>query len=295
MYIESFLDYLLLERNYSKHTVQAYKTDLLAFQLFCEVNFDTTNLEGVSYSMVRSWVVSLVNEGVSNRSINRKTSSLKTFYKFLQQLDVVKVNPLQKHKSLKTKSEPQIPFSLEEVNKVLDAIDEDDFVSLRDKLVVDLLFTTGIRRAELMNMKEEDVDLVSKTIKVIGKRNKERILPILSITANAISKYREKKRELQLNNEFLFVTSKGNKIYENLVYRIINYYFSKVSAKVKCSPHVLRHTFATQLLNKGADLNSVKELLGHSSLASTQVYTHNNLDQLKQVFNKAHPRSSKND
>ncbi len=295
MYIESFLEYLLLERNYSKHTVQAYKTDLCAFAFFCSESIEFENIENANYSMIRSWIVNLVDQGVSNRSVNRKVSSLKTFYKYLQEIEIVKVNPLAKHKSLKTKKEPQIPFSFQEVENVLRNLDEDSFESLRDKLIIDMLFSTGMRRIELINLKGSDVDLSLSVAKVLGKRNKERIVPLLNDTIRILIKYQKEKLNLGFHNEFLFVTSKGNKIYETLVYRIINSYFSKVSAKVKCSPHILRHTFATELLNKGADLNSVKELLGHSSLASTQVYTHNNLEQLKQVFNNAHPRSQKKD
>ncbi|CAL2061031.1 Tyrosine recombinase XerC [Tenacibaculum sp. 190524A05c] len=295
MYIESFLEYLLLERNYSKHTVQAYKTDLNAFQMFCVESFENDDVVEVDYNVIRSWIVSLVEQGVANRSINRKISSLKTFYKYLQEIDRISVNPLAKHKSLKIKKEPQIPFSFQEVEKVLKELNEDDFESLRDKLIIDLLFSTGMRRIELIQLKESDIDLSLNTAKVLGKRNKERIVPLLPDTLRIMNLYKNEKSNLGLNNDYLFVTAKGNKIYETLVYRIINSYFSKVSAKVKCSPHILRHTFATELLNKGADLNSVKELLGHSSLASTQVYTHNNLEQLKQVFNKAHPRSLKKD
>ncbi|CAL2091359.1 tyrosine-type recombinase/integrase [Tenacibaculum sp. 190524A05c] len=295
MYIESFLEYLLLERNYSKHTVKAYKTDLNAFQIFCVESFESDDVVEVDYNVVRSWIVSLVEQRVANRSINRKISSLKTFYKYLQEIDRISVNPLAKHKSLKIKKEPQIPFSFQEVEKVLKELSEGDFESLRDKLIIDLLFSTGMRRIELIQLKESDIDLSLNTAKVLGKRNKERIVPLLPDTLRIMNLYKNEKSNLGLNNDYLFVTAKGNKIYETLVYRIINSYFSKVSAKVKCSPHILRHTFATELLNKGADLNSVKELLGHSSLASTQVYTHNNLEQLKQVFNKAHPRSLKKD
>lgn len=295
MYIESFSEYLLLEKNYSKHTVRAYKTDLIAFKDFCVIHFEDDNIKDVHYNQIRSWIVELVNEEVNNRSINRKISCLKTFYRYLQEIEEITINPLAKHKSLKVKKELQIPFSFTEVEKVLATIQGDDFVSVRDKLIVDMLFTTGIRRIELINLKEGDVDYIVKRIKVLGKRNKERMVPLLEEVVKELEKYLKFKKEKGLKNEFLFVTSKGNKIYETLVYRVINSYFSMISAKVKCSPHILRHTFATQLLNKGADLNSVKELLGHSSLASTQVYTHNSLEQLKQVFNKAHPRSKQND
>ncbi|WP_299625787.1 tyrosine-type recombinase/integrase [uncultured Tenacibaculum sp.] len=295
MFIDAFLEYLSLEKKYSSHTVLAYKTDLIAFKDFCVVEFDQESLENVHYNQIRNWIVSLVDQGVTNRTINRKVSSLKTFYKFLQKIEEIEVNPLAKHKALKTQKKQEIPFSIKEMENVFVEFNEDDFVSLRDKLIVELFYSTGMRRIELINIKRSDVSLSSKTIKVLGKRNKERIVPLIPTVIETLEKYLAEKREINTNTEHLLITEKGNKIYETLVYRVINRYFSKVSTKTKKSPHILRHTFATQLLNQGADLNSVKELLGHSSLASTQVYTHNNLEQLKQVFNKAHPRSKKKD
>ncbi|WP_299674780.1 tyrosine-type recombinase/integrase [uncultured Tenacibaculum sp.] len=295
MFIDSFLDYLSLEKKYSPHTVLAYKTDLTAFKDFCEVEFDQIDLESIHYNQIRSWIVSLVDRGVSNKTINRKVSSLKTFYKFLQKIDVITANPLSKHKSLKVQKKNEVPFSIKEMQNVFEELKDEDFVSLRNKLIVELFYSTGMRRIELINIKVSDVNFSSGTIKILGKRNKERIVPLLATVIQTIRKYIIARAEMNINNEYLFVTEKGNKIYETLVYRVINRYFSKVSTKTKKSPHILRHTFATQLLNQGADLNSVKELLGHSSLASTQVYTHNNLEQLKQVFNKAHPRSKKKD
>ncbi|WP_299714388.1 tyrosine-type recombinase/integrase [uncultured Tenacibaculum sp.] len=295
MFIDAFLEYLSLEKKYSSHTVLAYKTDLIAFKDFCVVEFDQESLENVHYNQIRNWIVSLVDQGVTNRTINRKVSSLKTFYKFLQKIEEIEVNPLAKHKALKTQKKQEIPFSIKEMENVFVEFNEDDFVSLRDKLIVELFYSTGMRRIELINIKRSDVSLSSKTIKVLGKRNKERIVPLIPTVIETLEKYLAEKREINTNTEHLLITEKGNKIYETLVYRVINRYFSKVSTKTKKSPHILRHTFATQLLNQGADLNSVKELLGHSSLASTQVYTHNNLEQLKQVFNKAHPRGKKKD
>ncbi|MCH2033417.1 MAG: tyrosine-type recombinase/integrase [Tenacibaculum sp.] len=295
MHIESFLEYLVHERNYSLNTVKAYRVDLEALASFCSSIYQLDSIDKLEYNIIRSWIVKLVESNVSNRSVNRKVSSLKSYYKYLQEIEVISINPLSKHKSLKTNKEPQIPFSMKEVREVLMNLEEENFETVRDKLIIDMLFSTGIRRIELINLKEIDINISLKNAKVLGKRNKERLVPLLSETIRVIEKYLSFKKELNLDNEFLLVTSKGNKIYETLVYRVINSYFSKVSAKVKCSPHILRHTFATELLNKGADLNSVKELLGHSSLASTQVYTHNNLEQLKQVFNSAHPRSQKKD
>jgi integrase/recombinase XerC len=294
--IKSFLEYLTLEKNYSKHTVAAYKNDLYAFKDFCEVELDLENLLEVHYNHVRSFVVSLVNQKISNRSVNRKLSSLKTFYKFLQKTHQIELNPLAKHKALKVEKKVQVPFNQQEVEDVLELLNNQEvtFTSIRDKLIVELLYSTGIRRAELINLQEADVNLKQKTIKVLGKRNKERIIPLLPSVVNTMSIYKELKMKVSTTLDSFFVTEKGNKIYETLVYRIINSYFSQVSTKTKKSPHIVRHSFATHLLNEGANLNSVKELLGHASLASTQVYTHNSLDAIKKVYNQAHPKSRKN-
>ncbi|WP_298765825.1 tyrosine-type recombinase/integrase [uncultured Polaribacter sp.] len=292
--ITPFLEYIQLEKQYSEHTVTAYKNDLLNFKDFCITEFDQEDLTEINYAQIRGWVVSLVKQNISNNSVNRKLSALKSFYKFLQKTEQIAVSPLNKHKALKTQKKIQVPFTSKEISVVLQDLDkEKDFVSLRNKLIVELLYSTGIRRAELINIKVADIDLEQHTLKILGKRNKERLLPILNTVKKTLICYLEIKEKLQMNNQFLFITEKGNKIYETLVYRVINTYFSKVSSKVKKSPHILRHSFATHLLNEGANLNSVKELLGHSSLASTQVYTHNSLDAIKKVYNNAHPRGNK--
>jgi len=293
-FITAFLEYLFLEKSYSKHTVTAYKTDLIAFKDFCAVSYNQENLTEIKYGHVRSWVVSLVAADISNNTINRKVSSLKSFYKFLQKTSQIESNPLSKHKALKVAKKVQVPFTSREINAVLENMDGDQGFDLcRNKLVVELLYSTGMRRAELINIKEVDVDIKNQTIKVLGKRNKERYVPILSSVVGTIKEYQVLKVAIAGNSGFFLITSKGNKLYETLVYRIINSYFSQISSKVKKSPHILRHSFATHLLNEGADLNSVKELLGHSSLASTQVYTHNSLDAIKKVYKQAHPRSNK--
>tara|TARA_B100000795_G_scaffold4813_1_gene3419 strand:+ start:4336 stop:5235 length:900 start_codon:yes stop_codon:yes gene_type:complete len=293
-FITAFLEYLFLEKSYSKHTVTAYKTDLIAFKDFCAVSYNQENLTEIKYGQVRSWVVSLVAADISNNTINRKVSSLKSFYKFLQKTSQIESNPLSKHKALKVAKKVQVPFTSREINAVLENMDGDQGFDLcRNKLVVELLYSTGMRRAELINIKEVDVDIENQTIKVLGKRNKERYVPILSSVVGTIKEYQVLKVAIAGNSGFFLITSKGNKLYETLVYRIINSYFSQISSKVKKSPHILRHSFATHLLNEGADLNSVKELLGHSSLASTQVYTHNSLDAIKKVYKQAHPRSNK--
>lgn len=296
MLLKAFLDYLLLEKKYSQLTVNAYKKDIETFLNFVNEEDQTTTIKEVHYSQIRSWIISLVQKDITNRSINRKISALNSFYKFLLKIEEVNLNPLSKHKALKTSKKVQIPFSEKEIATVLDQINHDqDFEGLRNKLIIELFYSTGIRRIELINIKLKDVDLINKTVKILGKRNKERIIPLLPMIVNSVNSYKLERNKLEIitDNEYLFLTKKGVKIYETLVYRIINDYFSKASSKVKKSPHILRHSFATHLLNEGAELNAVKELLGHSSLAATQVYTHNSIAELKKVYAKAHPRSKK--
>ncbi len=238
----------------------------------------------------------MVESGITNRTINRKVSSLNSYYKFLLKIEKIKVNPLVKHKALKTAKKVQIPFSENEINAVLDELDFDtSFEGVRNKLMIELFYSTGIRRIELVEIKLKDISIENKTLKVLGKRNKERIIPLLNTVLKTIKNYKLKRKELEIiqDSDYLFLTKKGVKVYETLVYRVINDYFSKASNKVKKSPHILRHTFATHLLNQGADLNAVKELLGHSSLAATQIYTHNSIAELKKVYSKTHPRNKK--
>ena len=292
--IDSFLEYLLLEKKYSSHTIKAYESDLISLQDFCKLNFDQENISHINYPQIRSWIVLLVDHKLSNRSINRKISSLKSFYKYLQKIKLIDVNPLANHKALKTSRKIQISFSASEVNTVLSSFSIDhSFEASRDRLIVELFYSTGMRRAELINLRMNSVNFAEKQIKVIGKRNKERLIPLLPSVIKSLESYIKVRELINSPDSFLFITQKGNKVYETLVYRVINNYFSRVSSKLKKSPHILRHSFATHLLNEGADLNSVKELLGHSSLASTQVYTHNSLEQLKKVYKQAHPRSTK--
>lgn len=294
--LKAFQDYLQLEKNYSLHTVNAYVNDLVFFKEFLIENFDTEKLEDVNYSMIRSWIVSMVDNDISNSSVNRKISSLKSFYKFLLKTKQIENSPLLKHKSLKTPKKIQIPFSEKELDQVLNQLTyPEGFDGIRDKLIIDLFYTTGIRRVELIDLKMQNVDLSNNTLKVLGKRNKERILPILPIISKQIRSYLLERTKIEVikDKEHFFLMLKGVKLNDSFVYRLINYYFSNVSEKVKRSPHILRHTFATHMLNNGADLNSVKELLGHSSLASTQVYTHNSLAELKKVYGNSHPRNQK--
>ena len=291
---EAYRDYLHKEKNYSLLTLRAYLDDVTAFEMFIRQHDDGATLEEVNYSQIRSWVVALVEAGIANTSVNRKISSLKSFYKFLLKSKQIEINPLQKHKSLKTEKKVQVPFSEKELLDVIDFNDyPDDFEGIRNRLIIELMYTTGMRRAELIGLTVSSYDMAGKTLKVLGKRNKERILPVLDCTAALVDKYLDKKRELGavVNTDMLIVSVQGKKISESFVYRLINNYFSVVSGKIKKSPHVLRHTFATHLLNNGADLNSVKELLGHASLSSTQIYTHSSLAELKKVYKDAHPRN----
>jgi len=291
---EAFCDYLLLEKKYSSHTVDAYLGDLTAFEFFVQEEFGQENIDSANYSQIRSWIVLLVDQGVSNVSVNRKMASLKAFYKFLLKSKQIEVSPMLKHKSLKMPKVVQVPFSEKEVKELLGQIDNPvGFEEVRDKLIVEMFYMTGMRRAELINLELKNVDCSAGLVKVLGKRNKERLVPILPIIVSQIDSYIKERDDLEggADSDYFFVSKKGLKLSESFVYRLINSYFSRVSEKVKKSPHVLRHTFATHLLNNGADLNSVKELLGHSSLASTQVYTHNSLAELKKVYIGAHPRN----
>ena len=296
MSVSAFISYLRLEKNYSEHTIKAYEKDIDTFSSFCREHHGESNLENISYPLIRNWIVHLSDQGISNRTINRKISSLQAYYEFLLKVGDIVISPLVKHRALKTSKKVEVPFSETEMETILSKIPfDEDFEGERDKLIIELLYTTGMRRAELVNLKVTDVNLSGHTLKVLGKRNKERILPLLPATMERIKNYLTKRSELEnaSDSTYLLLTKEGLKIYETLVYRTINKYFSLVSPKVKKSPHILRHTFATHLLNRGADLNSVKELLGHSSLASTQVYTHNSIAELKKVHQKAHPRNKK--
>jgi len=294
MSLQAFSEYLLLEKAYSKHTVLAYTRDIENFQSFLNKHHDSENIIKVGYSEIRQWIVELVDSDISNRTINRKVSSLNSYYKFLLKTENIEINPLKQHKALKVGKKVQLPFSEQELKTVLEtSIEVNDFESARNHLIIELFYATGMRRIELVNLKLTDIDNGNNQIKVLGKRNKERYIPLIVSITESLKSYLEYRNQLSVieNQEALFLTKKGLKIYEKLVYRIINKYFSEASTKAKCSPHVLRHSFATHLLNQGADLNAVKELLGHTSLAATQVYTHNSIAELKKVYAKSHPRN----
>ena len=291
--IESFLKYIEFEKRYSKHTVISYKNDLEQFNIFLSNLDQQLNLQSVTYPHIRSWVITLVEDGISPSSVNRKMASLRSYYKFLMKSGALKKDPTVQLKALKTsKRLPQ--FAQEsEMQRLFDLVDfGNDFTGKRDELMMELLYATGIRRSELIALKVDSINLGKSQIKVLGKRNKERIIPLNSEVAELIQKYLKMRDEAFGNtNNFLLLTDKGEQLYDGFVYRKVKRYLGATTSLEKKSPHILRHTFATHLLNNGADLNAVKELLGHSSLAATQVYTHNSLDKLKKVFEQAHPKA----
>jgi len=291
----NFFQYLETEKRCSIHTLRAYKVDLAQFFSFITKQFQVEGYSGVKPVMIRSWIVSMMDKGISPRSINRKISSLKSLFRFLSRENIITDNPVLK--VIAPKASQSLPVFVDKRGMEL-LLDEIEFVpgfrGMRDKLVIEMLYFTGVRLSELIGMDEKNVDLVQGQIKVLGKRNKERIIPINSILVQSIINYIEvRNREIGKDGQdnYLFLTEKGNKMYEKLVYRIVNTYLGKVSTIVKKSPHILRHTFATHMLNNGANLNTIKEILGHSNLAATQIYTHNTIDKLKLIYEQAHPRA----
>ena len=294
MLIEKFIDYLQIEKNYSSNTLSAYKKDLIEFKNFINENFDKYPIEHAEYKAIRLWIVELVNKNLSNRSINRKVSSLKSFYKFLVKTDTIGSSPLLAHSPLKQSKKIQVPFSKEEINSLLDSDSfKNDFRGVLQKTIITFFYFTGVRRIELINIKESDINMDSSTIRIMGKRSKERIIPMLPKLKKSILDYLYlRSQEFNKKNlEYLFVSRSGSRLSEKYVYRTVNEYFKLVSPKVKKAPHVLRHSFATHLINEGADINSVKELLGHSSLSATQVYSHTSMERIKEVFKNSHPRA----
>ena len=293
MYLSNFFDYLSKEKNFSNNTILAYKNDIQTFCLFCESEHNIKDVSIVKYSIIRSWVIRLSDLNLSSLTINRKISSINKYYDFLIKIEKISESPTKNHKRLKTQKKIIIPFSEDEVFKVIDVY-ENDFEGKRDLLIIDTLYSTGIRRDELIGMKMNDVFLKENMIKVLGKRNKERLVPMLPSLVKRMEDYFIFRSNISYNVDNVFVTSKGNKIGPSLVYRLVKKYFSKVSTKVKASPHVLRHSFATHLLNNGADINSIKEILGHSSLASTQIYTKIKLPKIISDYKNNHPREKNN-
>ncbi len=292
MFLERFFNYLQYEKRYSKHTLIAYQNDLQQYSQF--LTSIETNLLETNHHAIRAWMVSLMDDEIDPRSINRKISALRSFYKFLLKENLIEENPVTKIKVPKVAK--KLPTFISEV-KLTQLLDtnffENSFAGLRDKLVIELFFGTGIRLSELIGLKINDYHPKENTIKVLGKRNKERIIPIPVSLINLLSQYLNTRVEQNFLSETksLIVTNTGSEVYSKFIYRLVYKYLSYVSTQNKRSPHILRHSFATALLNKGADINAIKDLLGHSNLAATQVYTHNSIERLKSIYKQAHPKA----
>jgi len=303
MFSERFIRYIQFEKRYSPHTVSAYQSDLDQFTLFLNGPENAvaaqepaiTHPNQITHHDIRNWMVELMGQKLTARSVNRKMATLRKYFKFLLQESVIVENPASKIRSQKVPK--NLPVVVEEarLTQMLDSneIFTSDFTGQRDKLVVEMLFGTGMRLAELLGLKDQDINYYEGTLKVLGKRNKERIIPINTELRILLGNYLELKKNQQFHNNSgaLIVTTKGADAYPKLIYLIVQKYLSNISTQIKKSPHVLRHTFATTLLNNGADLNSIKELLGHANLSATQIYTHNSVERLKSIYKQAHPKA----
>lgn len=293
MLIDSFLDYLRYERNYSEKTIVAYKRDIEQLVEFVQEEVGDFSIESVDSGQIREWIVSLMDKGYTSTSVNRKLSSLRTFYKFLLKRSDVALDPLRKIVGPKNKKSLPVFVREEDMNKLLDEADfGEGFKAVRDHLVIEMFYATGIRLSELIGLNDGDVDFSSSLLKVTGKRNKQRLIPFGDELKGEMLKYMNIRNEAVLNrSEAFFIREDGQRLYGGLVYNIVKRNLSKVVTLKKKSPHVLRHTFATMMLNNDAELEAVKELLGHENLATTEVYTHTTFEELKKVYNQAHPRA----
>ena len=289
----SFEKYLRYERRYSDHTVRSYTNDLEQFSVYLTAQLGMTDEIGLKHFHVRSWIVHLMQDNYTAKTVNRKISTLKSYFKYLKKSGHIKSNPTAKVIAPKIAKRLPVVVREERIEDLLDReIDLNDFESVRNQLVIDLLYTTGIRRSELINLKESDINYSLRHIKVLGKGNKERIIPISHKLIESIKLYLELKESEQLNeSKFLITTSKGKKSYPKLIYNIVHAQLSTVSTVKKRSPHILRHSFATHLANQGAELNAIKEIMGHANLSATEIYMHNSIDRLRSVYQNAHPKS----
>ncbi|MCF6241001.1 MAG: tyrosine-type recombinase/integrase [Bacteroidales bacterium] len=294
MHLEAYLKYLKFEKRYSAHTICAYTNDLQQFANFSQSysQKNTINIAFADFQLIRDWIISLYNKGVSPRSIKRKISSLKKFYTFLLREQLIQTNPTDK--IILPKTDKKLPEFIKqnEISVLFEKLNfSNNFTGQRDKLILNILYSTGIRLSELMNLKEQDINTLDNTIKVLGKRNKERIIPFPQVLISNINSYIKIKQEIGITNPYLLVTEKGAKVYPKLIYRTVVKYLTMITTNESKSPHTLRHTYATHLLNNGADLNAIKELLGHANLSATQIYTHNTFKKLNEIYKQAHPRA----
>ena len=292
--VDKFLDYIKVEKRYSEHTLTSYKKDLEDFLSFVMETEGSQNLVKVDKKVIRNFLVHLTENNFQKRSINRKLSTLRSFYHYLLKIGEIKVSPLESFSSLKFYPEKQIPISEEEMNDLSEILAQDE-EHLLEKTVIETLYQTGMRKAELCNLLYENISFSTNEIKVKGKGNKERIIPISTHLAEFLNEYKLLRKPKPEYEIYFFIQANGKKLTEKFVYSVVNRYLSIVTSKKKKSPHILRHSFATHVLNHGAEISKVKKLLGHSSLASTQVYTNGNIEQLKKVFNQAHPRANRED
>ncbi|MBI1837180.1 MAG: tyrosine-type recombinase/integrase [Flavobacteriia bacterium] len=289
--IEKFINYLETEKRFSEHTVIAYKKDIEQFLEFTEIEKEE-NITEITVSIIRAWIVKLFDLHISKKSINRKLSTLRTFFKWLMKEGLISTNPTSKLQGVKAEKRLPSFAKISEMNKEVGSeIFNDDYDGIRNRLIVEVFYQTGIRLSELITLNEKNIS--KETIKVIGKRKKERIIPISENLFSLIVTYNDLKKSMVLYGETFFLLKNGNKMYPKLVYRIINNYLGYVTNLDKCSPHVLRHTFATHMLNNGAGLETLKDLLGHANLSATQIYTHNSFTQLTNIYSQAHPRGHK--
>ena len=293
MHIQPFIDFIQQEKRYSAHTIQSYTKDLEQFQVFCRLQYQLEDIDQVTYQHIRSWIVHLMNEKIAPKSVNRKISTLRSYYKFCLKRQVISTNPVYGIQGPKAPKRNPVFVPETQMNTLFDQLQfPDDFEGHRDKMILELFYFTGMRKAELIGLRIKDVDFYQGTIKVLGKRNKERLIPATPVLLKSIEKYMAIRaaQEFARGTDCLFITSRGIPLAPRQVYTIVNKYLEAVTTVHKKSPHILRHTFATHMLNNGADINGIKEILGHSSLAATEVYTHNSFEKLKNIHKKAHPK-----
>ncbi len=294
MYREGFYKYLRFERRYSVHTIRAYRNDLNQFFSFLEKHQPSQDVREISEKQVREWIVSCLEQNISERTINRKISTLKTYFKYLIRMGYTHHDPMIRVRTPKVGR--RIPYFVDETHMNLltdQRIFDTDFYGVRDQVILEVLYQTGMRLSELINMMDQDVDFGHQQLRILGKRNKERLIPVTQPLLELIEHYRSLRNEkfARGHQGYLLVTNKGRKLYEKFVYRTVRRYLSYITTLEKRSPHILRHTFATHMLNHGADLNAIKEILGHANLSATQIYTHSTFEQLRAIYKQAHPRT----